>query len=139
MIRRVSAVAFASLLAVLSIPGPLVSAIDVNADRLAAEVRFRVELGLASDEAFVRQLIQQRPGSDFPTLTDEEQIEFDRRIAMEREMAALEEKAEAIQGLPGIGSIRGRAVSLLSHSTARQMITWPNSNHSCPRVPHCKW
>jgi hypothetical protein len=75
---------------------------SVDPQRLGAELRFRLDFGFRSDQAYVQQLIASL-GSEFdgPVLTDSERAEMDRRQAMETEMEPLESAAEVMPGFAG--------------------------------------
>jgi hypothetical protein len=96
--RRFAAAQFAIVLAMSGALGNVqaVSA-QPSEERLADEIRFRRDFGLRADEAYVRDLISQRPANarwDY-ALTDAEAREMDRRALMEAAMAPLEEASES--------------------------------------------
>jgi hypothetical protein len=73
-------------------------------DRLANELKFRQDFGLDADAAAVRALMANPAAYDgnFPVaLTGPERVEMERRIAMEAQMAPLEQHAQSLPGFAG--------------------------------------
>jgi hypothetical protein len=89
---------------------------EVDPSRLADELKFRHDFGLATDPAFVAELIAS-PGSDSRwgvSLTPAEHDEMDRRAELESKMRGMELRAEGMANFAGhwIDQERGGVVTV---------------------------